>query len=350
MLARRSESSLGISGTVVGVMVDASSERRARLLQLKLRALVRDHLADETVGDAVAFQPGAALLHDGAAWVLLDAAPTRRLGAALAWATRSGANTLHVITESGSGVLARRAAELTTPVSIWHADERSLLPAVPEPFVPEPGVPADHFRFTDLIEAGGAEPVAEHGVLAGEVRGLEVCRVVDDPVSGEPRLDVGIGVHDREAFAIMHGNVPPVEALTGVVDTVVEHRRLDAPPHPFNRLARERLLRWELVRDPALVGANALWPTAPPIARTNLKDPVPCVAGGTAERGALVVVCSVGVDLDLIPFAADARLMAEADRNDDVRLVVVTPPRDRVKVTEQLAGLLRRPCELATHG
>ncbi len=59
---------------------------------------------------------------------------------------------------------------------------------------------------------------------------------------------------------------------------------------------------------------------------------------------------SVGVDLDLIPFAADVRLMAETDTPDDVRLVVVTPPRDRVKVTEQLAALLRRPCELTTHG
>ena len=331
------------------VTVDASAERRARLLGLKLRALVRDHLADESVGDPVAFPPGAGLLHGDGAWVLLDEQPTRRLGAALAWAIRSGANTLHVITESGSGVLARRAAELTTPICIWHADERTLLPAVPEPFMPELRVPTDHLPFADLIAAGGAEPTAEHGVLTGEVRGLEVCRVVDEPVSGEARLEVGIGAHDRDAFAIMHGNVPPVEALAGVVGKVVEQRRLDAPPHPFNRLARERLLRWELVRDPSLIGATELAPTAPPLPRTNVKDAVPCVASGR-DDGALVAVCSVGVDLDLIPFAADARLMVEADGVSDVRLVVVTPPRDRVKVTVQLAGLLRRPCALATHG
>jgi hypothetical protein len=330
--------------------VDASAERRARLLGLKLRALVRDHLADETVGEPVAFAPGSGLVHDDAAWVLIDEQPTRRLGAAVAWATRSGANSLHVVTESGSGALARRAAELTMPISIWHADERSLLPAVAEPFMPEPPVPADHLGFAHLIAAGGAEPLAEHGVLVGEVRGLEVCRVVDDPVSGEPRLEVGIGAHDREAFAIMHGSVPPVEALAGVVAKVEQHRRLDAPPHPFNRLARERLLRWELVRDPALIGATTLTPAAPPVARTNLKDPVPCVAGGIDVRGPLVAVCSVGVDLDLIPFAADARLMAEADGREQVRLVVVTPARDRVRMTEQLAGLLRRPCELVTHG
>lgn len=330
--------------------VDASADRRARLQGLKLRALVRDHLADESVGEPVSFQPGSALLHDDAAWVLLAEQPTRRLGAALAWATRSGANALHVITESGSGILARRAAELTTPISVWHADERTLLPAVPEPLMPEQAVPADQLQFIALIEAGGAEPVAEHGVLAGEVRGLEVCRVVDDPVSGEPRLEVGMGAHDRDAFAIMHGNVPPVEALAGVVSKVEERRHLEAPPHPFNRLARERLLRWELVRNPSIIGAAALAVTAPPVPRGNVKDAVPCVATGRDATGDVVAVCSVGVDLDLIPFAADARLMAEADEREAMRLVILTPQRDRVRVTEQLAGLLRRPAELATHG
>ena len=130
-----------------------------------------------------------------------------------------------------------------------------------------------------------------------------------------------------------------------------EHRRIDAPLHPFNRLARERLLRWQLVNEPSMIGAVALDPVPPPVPRLNLKDPVPCVAAGRDESGASVVaVCSVGVDLDLIPFAADARLAVEAGGDMTARLVVVTPVRDRVPVTEQLAGLLRRPCELATHG
>jgi hypothetical protein len=333
--------------------MSAASARRAHLLGLKLRALVRDHLSDASVGEAVAFPPGSALLHGDAAWILLDEQPASRLGASLAWATRHGAEAVHVITETGSGVLARRAAELSTPIDVWHADERALLPAVPEPFPAERPVPADHLQFAELIESGGADPVAEHGVLAGEVRGLEVCRVVDDPLPAEPRLEVGIGAHDRDAFAIIHGNVPPVEALAGVVDKVEQHRRMDAPPHPFNRLARERLLRWQLVGDPSTVGATTLGPVAPPVPRLNVKDAVPCVAAGRdADGGALVVVCSTGVDLDLIPFAADARLEAEShsDAGGEVRLVVVTPARDRVKVTEQLAALLRRPCELVTHG
>ena len=52
-----------------------------------------------------------------------------------------------MITESGSGILARHAGELITPISIWHADERTLWPAVPEPFQPEPSVPAKHLML-----------------------------------------------------------------------------------------------------------------------------------------------------------------------------------------------------------
>ncbi len=61
------------------------------------------------------------------------------------------------------------------------------------------------------------------------MRGLEVCRVVDDPATGAVRLEVGVGAHDREAFAIMHGDVPTVEALAGVVRAVAEHRRTGPP-------------------------------------------------------------------------------------------------------------------------
>jgi hypothetical protein len=88
------------------------------------------------------------------------------------------------------------------------------------------------------------------------------------------------------------------------------------------------------------------------VARRNLKDPVPCVAHGEDAPGAaVIVVCSVGVELDLIPYAADARsavlAAGQRDRDGD-RLVVVTPARDRIALTEELAGLLRRPVELAS--
>ena len=72
-------------------------------------------------------------------------------------------------------------------------------------------------------------------------------------------------------------------------------------------------LRWQLVTEPSLIGAVTLTPVAPPVPRLNVKDAVPCVAAGRDASGAaIVVVCSTGVDLDLIPFAADARRRSRA--------------------------------------
>jgi hypothetical protein len=321
------------------------SSRRAQLNLVKLRALVG---ADGSVPDGASFGAGAALMVADKAWVLLDDHPDRRLGAALGWAVRQQATSLDVIAEAGTGVLARRAGEFAFPVGVWHADGRTLLQAVPEPHGDVPAVPAHHDEFRALIEQGGATPVVERGVLVGEVAGLEVCRVVDDAYTGATRLEVGIGAHDREAFQMIHGDVPTADSLARVVAAVAEHRRPGAPPHPLNQLAAERLLRWRLEQHPELIGASDISAAEPPVPRPNLKDPVPCVATGTATDGAaLVVVCSSGVDLDLVPYAADARL-AHSQPGVGTRLVLVTPSRDRVPVIVEIAGLLRQACEFAS--
>ena len=328
----------------------SDAERRSRLVGLKLRALVRDHLADESVGEATSFSPGAALRHGDAAWVLLDQRPGVMLGAALGWMLRSDAPSLHVIAEEATGVLARRAAEFATPISVWHADGRTLLPAVPEPLLAAPSPPAHHDDFRELIVSAGAEPQVEHGVLFGDVRGLEVCRVVDDRYLGTTRLEVGVGAHDREAFQLMHGDVPTTESLRRIVEIVLQHRHPGAPQHPLNRLAAERYIRWRVIDDPSIVGATTMEVAQPPLPRTNLKDPVPCVATGADAEGRLVIaVCASGVDLDVVPYAADARLAVEAAApgvGGGTRLVLVTPARDQVRVVGELAGLLRRPVEL----
>lgn len=182
-------------------------------------------------------------------------------------------------------------------------------------------------------------------MLVGEVRGLEVCRVVDDPIVDSTRLEVGVGAHDREAFQMLHGDVPTSESLARIVESVAEHRRVGAPQHPLNRLAAERFVRWRLVDDPSLAGMAAVVPVPPPVPRANLKDPVPCVAvGSDADGTRSVIVCSSGVDLDLVPFAADARLAV----GDDLELRIALPSRDLVRATEQLAASLHRPPTFVT--
>jgi hypothetical protein len=198
----------------------------------------------------------------------------------------------------------------------------------------------DALALAPLLERAGATVVVEHGVVAGEILGLEIARVVVD--GDGPRIEVGVGRHDRDAFALVHGDLPTADALTEVIETVRRHRRPGAPAHPLQRLAAERWLREAVIARPDLVGARTLERTAGTIPRTNLKEPVPAPAIGTAaDAGSrpLVVACSVGVDLDLVPSAADVRLATDPA----ARLVLVVPERDAVTITQRLARALTDP-------
>jgi hypothetical protein len=327
------------------------------LLAIKLTALVREHLGREiatlpesgvaTDGSSrQAFGAGAGSIVDGTAWVLLDEQPERGLGAALAWASRfPEVTSISLIAESGTGVLARRARLFNIPITVWHPVDRTLVEAVADIYPSPSQIDAGHEQWRSVIAQAGAEPVVEHGVLAGEVRGLEVCRVVTDAYTGDIRLEVGVGAHDREAFTMMHGNRPTLEALTDVVEAVISHRAVGAPLHPLNRLGAERFVRWQVINAPQRVGAAALRAADPPLPRRNLKDAVPCVAVGESASGEpIIVVCSVGIDLDLVPFAVDAREM----HAPGATLMVVVPERDASPVTRRVAELTSDPVTMIT--
>jgi hypothetical protein len=322
-------------------MVDET--RRGRLLAVKLATLISEHGAGSDVV-AVPFALGAAATVGTHGWVLLDERQQRGLGPSLAWAVRAGVTRLNVLADEGTGTLARRAAAFRMPIEVWHTAERVLLPAIPEPLPTPVPVPEGHDQFRALIIEGGAVPAVEHGVLVGEVRGLEVCRVVTDTQTGAPRLEVGIGQHDREAFQMLHGDVPTVEALAKVVSTVAPHRQHGADPHPLNRIGQERALRARLIDDPGLAGATRIEALPSPLIRSNLKDPQPCVAHALIDGVSHTLVISTGVDLDLVPFATDARLAT-----GDPTLVVV-PARDEVPVLHDINRLLADPMAVVPVG
>jgi hypothetical protein len=221
---------------------------------------------------------------------------------------------------------------------VWFAAGSTLEVVQPEPLPIPPPIDPGVVAFADLITAAGAHPVVEHGRLVAEVEGLEVARVVVDEHG--PHLEVGVGRFDREANALIGA-----QTLESVVELVAHHRHPGAEPHPLNRLAAARGLRARVVADPALVGAAFLTPVASVMEAPDLRTPWPAPAVGVdLDGGALVVVCSVGVDLDLVPAAADARL---ADGRE-ARLILAVPERDAHDVTGQLAALLRDPAEIIT--
>ncbi len=322
------------------------AEQRSRLLHAKIRGLV---LASEAFGlepdsaRPVPFAGGAALMTPDSAWVLLDERAPRMLGGVLAWADQRDVGQVHVLTEDAAGELARRARCFGRTIAVWQVAGATLTRAEPAPIPEVVPPPEQALDLVGTLRDAALDIVIEHGEVRGEIAGLEVARVVVR--DGDARIEVGVGRNDREAFAMVHGDVPTADALASVVSQVRQHRRAGDLTHPLARLAPERWLRSTLVREPDLVGARRLEAIEPTLPRENLKDPSPAIALGAMTDGdEVVVACSVGVDLDLVPAAADARLAA-APR---ARLVLAVPERDAHPVTRRLAAALAEPAEIVT--
>ena len=275
-------------------------------------------------------------------WVLIDDGEVARFGAALALADSRGARSLEVLVEEAvpgaAGIIARRAGEMREPPGVWSLSGREIRRAEPvPPVLPAPPERVD--EFVRLLVAHGAEPVLEHGVLRGEVLGLEVARMLGD------QLVVGVGRYDREARTEMRPGEDLGSALDEAIAAVRARRRPDAGRHPANTLARSRWLRSVVVARPDLVGAASLEPVAPPMPWFDLPEvgAAPCV-GRLVDGSSAVVVCSAGIDLDVVPTAADCRLMY-APRG---QLIIAVPEGDDVPVNRRLAAALARPADVLT--
>ncbi len=325
-------------------------DRRASLLGAKLGALVTNRWPDSEGPDAErrapdetgSFAGGATRRRGSIGWVLVEEQPARALGPALAWGRQREVTDLHVLVDDHAGLLARRAEAFVVPPSVWLITGAELEPAHPvevaDPVVP----PAAAMAAAELMREHGLEVVVDHGEVVGEILGLEVARVIVDE-QGDAHVEAGVGRHDREAFAMMNEGVAPADALASVIATVTQHRRADAEPHPLNRLAAPRWLRSVLVAEPARVGAVELYPVEGVLPRVTVKDSSPAAAVGVDEGGEpVVVVASTGIDLDLVPTAADLRTTYAPD----ARLVLVVPERDAHPVTHALAAALDHPAEV----
>ena len=106
------------------------AHQREALYVTKLSALVG--------APAEPVRGGAGAVTDGTAWFLGEDLGVRALGPAFSWADRRGALRLSVIVpRDAAGVVARRAALFRGPPSVWVADGRDLVAAVPTPLSPQ---------------------------------------------------------------------------------------------------------------------------------------------------------------------------------------------------------------------
>lgn len=321
---------------------------RTALLRAKVSGLVAAAFgpADREPRD---FPGGAALVEGLTAWILLDERPLAAFGPALVWADRQGATDVHLLVDADAGVLARRASLFDPAPSVWRVDGTALAQAEPAPPRRVAGATSTPELAQHLVDAD-LEVLVEDGIVRGEILGLEVARIVHGTSTGgvpleQPLLEVGVGHADREMTAVIHAGLTPVAQLERVKEIVQAHRRPDGERHPLNQLAPERWLRALLVAAPERIGLASLRPADPAVPRPNLRDRAVAVAlGRDADGGEVVVACSVGVDLDLVPAAADAR----ATHAPEARLLLVVPERDDHHVTRALAARLCAPAEVVT--
>ncbi len=312
------------------------SSHASRMAQMRLRAIAGAH-AESEVSE---FGQAVGLVTDNVAWVLVTSRHERSLGPALIWALRNNATALKLFTDENAGDLARIATYFEFAIEVFAVDSSGTAQLTMPTQVEKLEVGIADEMFAEFIKSAGAEVVREHGVVAGEVCGLEVCRVVHSVGSGESELEIGVGAHDRETFKLLHGQTATTESLRKVIAEVAARRVVGAGVHPLNQLARERMLRDYVCRSPQLVGAEFLQSAQPPLPRTNLKDTVPCCAFGVSTKGEkMVVVFSVGVDPDVVSFGADAR----GQINGAAELIFAMPTRDIVPAIERVARLMQRP-------
>ena len=286
----------------------------------------------------VEFAFGDAALDGSTGWIFVSEQHDRAIGPALLWAAKHQVQAVNILSEKSAGVLARRASLFAHQSTVWSVRDGNVVAAEAEKVLGESTVTKAHEQFASMIAESGAEVVREHGVLSGEVMGLEVCRVIDD--NDEARLEIGVGVHDRETFQLLHGKNATLQSLQNVVEIVGKHRAEGSEQHPLNRLGAERLLRHRIVSNPQLIGLSTAQIAEPPVKRLNVKDAVPCVAVGKDEEGHdVVVVCTASVDVDVVAFAADARLRISPKAN----LLIATHINNVVPALKKLANSLVEP-------
>lgn len=260
-------------------------------------------------------------------------------GPAMVWALRSGVDHLHLVAESPhAGALARRTADVGgLHVDVLEINGAELVPAEASELMSPPELHRSAWELASIITEAGARAVDDHGRIVAEVAGLEVARIaqsVDQPVE----IEVGVGEADRELHGLVHTAMDRDAAVRRAVATVAAERRKGSM-HPLSRMARERWLRSLLLDEPALIDATELEPVPPLRPRSTVLGNVPVAAVGTRPDGStMIVVCSTGIDLDVVPEAADYRRRHDPDAD----LVIVVPVRDRHPTTESLVAVTPR--------
>ncbi len=317
--------------------------RRAGLERSRATAIARDHFAVDIESAAVDAAPfGVVIDASDHAVVVSSSDDLAVLGGVLVWSARNPRSRIDLVVEHHAGVHARRVAVLAPEIQVHALDGSSIASAEPVAAAEPYPTPDDIAPLVAMIERSGADAVVEDGIVRAEVVGLEVGRVVTGPAGST--FEVGVGRFDREAGALLHADRPIEPTLVDTIEQVKQHRRAGAASHPVNRIGRERWLRTLVLADPAIAEIRDPQLVEPVPPRSSLLETRTAALLGTGPDDApVLVVCTVGVDLGVVPEIVDLLAATGAGR---VR--VVAPSRDHLPYLDDLLGRLPVPASLAS--
>ena len=321
-------------------------DRRPALISAALQALARDHRG--VTGVPVVPFPGGAGIHDpSGSFIWLDDQPERLLGAAIALHLRKGTERLDVVIpdvhREMAPVVARRIAQWNIAAEVFVLEGKTLVSVDPSAAEAERGCEFDVEDFRHVIAEAGAEVVIEHGVLTGEVAGLEVCRVVFED---DWRLRVGVGSQDREAFHMLHGDAPALGSLLKVVEFVETYRQPSADPHPLNRLSPERWMRSTfLLTHRSANGSTTQMSGVLP--RGSMSDAAPAFAVSEDGGNRVLYAFTTGTDLGAVVDAADHAEWS-AHETEVCEILIVVNGRNHLPVLDVVAQRSVRPMRIVS--
>ena len=325
--------------------LDAS--RRALLERSRADGLLRSAFSIDLDGADVTAAPFgiAALVPNDAgttdAWVVSMSDDLAVLGGVLVWLDRHAPATANLIVDHHAGVHARRAEMLAPETTVWVTRGTDVVRAEPEEIPPPRPYPTNTSALESILAELDLEVVCEDGLIRGELAGLEVARILEG--ADGPVLEAGVGRFDREAGVLLQAGRPIEESVASAAAQVRPHRTRGAHGHAVNRLARERWLRSEIVAEPSRAGISLPELVEPIPPRANLLEVVPAALLGTDGDRRVLVACSAGVDLGLLPAVAD---LVRVHTPDEVRIVV--PPRDRLAHLDRSIARLPIPASIVT--
>ena len=203
-------------------MIDG--ERRSELNQRKLESLLRTTFPDSTF-EQVKTQSGALRSNNKAQYLYAPSEKVSPLAFALTFLEKGAV--INIILDELDPLLLHQALGLHSDIRFWVVEKDQLIPHPESKTAEKPEKPVVNETVVSLLLENGCDVIREHDAVRGEIKGLEVARIIKD-FDNESNVQIGVGHYDQEAHKLVDWGESPDEKLARVVSEVHQYRNKEA--------------------------------------------------------------------------------------------------------------------------